>query len=208
MFTVIASLQSSDCPFQTPVSSMLKRGRQGVLNLLERVPQKISSVLNRVRRGIASAFKQASWACFSYSVRSSIRHTFSFTQVVITRRFPSFLLNMSRRMQNAQLLPNDLESATGSQLSMPSGRPLGPLTLDLTCLDSPVESIGVRSIQWIFDTTTDVDMITAAVRMIPKVEWPDQHNVPDELDRLEISMGALMLHGNFCPLHKYRRRLA
>ena len=44
--------------------------------------------------------------------------------------------------------------------------------------------------QWILDTCTDTDTITAAVSMVPEIEWPDDHDVASILVRLNSHLFA------------------
>lgn len=56
----------------------------------------------------------------------------------------------------------------------PSGDPMGlnpSEILDLMLLDSPIGPFGTRA------ASTDTDAITAAVKMVPEIEWPDRHDM-------------------------------
>lgn len=48
-----------------------------------------------------------------------------------------------------------------------------------------VEPTGARTVQWILETSTDSEMIFAAVRMIPEVEWAHQSDITDVLAQLK-----------------------
>lgn len=49
MYSVVASLQSPDCPFQTPVSAILKRGRSGAVTVLNSIRRGVLNMFNRIR---------------------------------------------------------------------------------------------------------------------------------------------------------------
>ena len=77
---------------------------------------------------------------------------------------------------------NDPESAGSWELLEPSQ------PLDLSCLDSPASDAQVEAsaIQWIIETCTlDTEIITAAVIMLPEVEWPEKHRAVRVSERLE-----------------------
>ena len=67
--------------------------------------------------------------------------------------------------------------------------------LDLRFLDPPVEIaqshiIQSRTVQWIIETSTDMDNIAAAAGMVPEVEWPTAEGVTGMLDRLKSHFDA------------------
>ena len=41
-----------------------------------------------------------------------------------------------------------------------------------------------NAVQWTLETTTDLDIIATAASMIPEIEWPDEDNVTNVLERL------------------------
>ena len=175
-FTVIASLQS-DCPFQTPISTVIKRSRQSVSNIIRRGPQDISSVLRRVRQGVARMFRPAHWETPLDSLRHTMRGAFRYTQGLIYRLHAY----QSRIMRTVRPPSNDPESFISSQ-ELISSR---DLWVDLVSLDSPVKLVDAHSVQRILETTTDMEMLTAAVSMVPEVEWPDEYDVLGVLERLK-----------------------
>ena len=65
-------------------------------------------------------------------------------------------------------------------ISMP-GFPSGGVRSVQRILDSG----GSRSVQWILQRSTDMEMITAAMQMVPEVEWLDRHIAIGVLDRLK-----------------------
>ena len=62
--------------------------------------------------------------------------------------------------------------------------------LNLRCLELSVEmaqahAVQSSAVQWILETSTDTDNITAAAEMVPEIEWPAAENVTHVLDRLK-----------------------
>ena len=158
-FTIVASLSSPDCPFQTPVST----------------------VLECVQKGIVPTSRWAFWAGLPSGLRSLSQGTFRGRWHMIYKSVSRFLAYVWRMTQKVPLPSSgDPESAIGSEKSKPSE------VLDLMVLDyhTPVEPLEARAVQWILDTSTDTDTIAAVVRMVPGIEWLDQHDIPSILERL------------------------
>ena len=59
----------------------------------------------------------------------------------------------------------------------------------LKLLNSSVELIGARSIQWILETSTDPEMMTTAAMMVLEVEWVGQ-DITGVLNRLTSHLHA------------------
>ena len=83
---------------------------------------------------------------------------------------PSTLKRRSRS------LANDPESAGSRESSV---------SLDLRCLDSPVDATESRVIQQVIETSTDTEFMTAAVMMVPEVEWPDKDDMAKVSKRMK-----------------------
>jgi hypothetical protein len=87
-------------------------------------------------------------------------------------------------MQPRTLPPTDDSESTGGSDESPLPE------IDFYDLDSPTDPAGACSIQWIIETSTDMDTITTAVKMVPEVEWPDAVDVTFMLDRLTSQLHA------------------
>ena len=57
--------------------------------------------------------------------------------------------------------------------------------LDLSYLNSLDEPAKAGAIQRIIETCTDTEIMTAAVMMVPEVEWPERYDMAIMLDRLK-----------------------
>ena len=63
--------------------------------------------------------------------------------------------------------------------------------LDLTFLEPHIEAQRARdlassnAVQWTLETTTNMDIIATAASMIPEIEWPDEDDVTNVLERLK-----------------------
>jgi hypothetical protein len=150
-FTVIASLISPNCPFQTPVSTALKH----------------------VFQSVAPLTRRKFWAGFLGGLQSFLRGALQAGKQLIYKSISCFAAHFSRIGRMARHPPVD-EEVGESDDSEPSG------ALDLKSLDSIAESIEGRSVQWVLETSTDFDMVTAAVSFIPEVELPNDVHVIDK----------------------------
>jgi Family of unknown function (DUF6535) len=168
-FTVITSLKTPDSPFQTPVSIILQRVLQFLLTTA------------MVRKWRA---RPKPWRMSLSSMQRSLWNTSRAGKYWIRRSIAGIAACLSRilstLMQNIRLRASDLESARGSEHTMS----LDVLHMHIPSLVSPAELAGPCAIQWIIETSTDTDIITAAVWMVSEVEWPDEYNVTFLLGRL------------------------
>ena len=187
-FTVVASLKSPDCPFQTPVSIVLQR----MPGVLQHASKGIIGLGNVVRNKWDEGPK--SWACSLRSLLSSVRACLKNGLHAVIISFPGYFTRSLRR--NRRLPIDDPESARASE--SPSGDferlsyPEEMDHLDLGYLKSPVELAEIHAVQWVLERSTDTDIITAAARMVPEIEWPE--DVTGVLDRLDSH-----LYGSFDP---------
>jgi hypothetical protein len=100
-------------------------------------------------------------------------------------RFRLYVLRIWSALRRTSVSPNDdPESARGSDESTSFKE------IDLVDLDSPADPAGASAIQWILETSTDMDIITTAVQVVPDVEWPYRHNVTLVLNQLTRKLHA------------------
>ena len=214
-FTLVASLKSPDCPFQTPMSTVIRRRIESAVSFRRTIRKKGEE-------------RPESWAGVLVRVLDSIKDTSRTVQGVVTgyvsralayiARTPSALMRRCRLLANP---PNERSWQLSAPLpirrsysdpSLPPPCPAPPPCeppsqswqpsespfqswqpseppfqswqpseslepLDLSCLDSPVGSAEPQAIQQIIETSTDTEVITAAVTMVPEVEWPETCNI-------------------------------
>ena len=183
-FTVVSSLRSPDCPFQTPVSTFLKSFSQGMA-------QKNKQGL-RLRKGpmdlddrMSSATTAAVLPGWQQNLSTRTwRRTYRSGQELVSTVLSRISGLLTHILRTGWMTPQHPDVAIGPDKSMFSG------TMDLKRLDSPPELISARSIDWILETSTDTDMIIAALKMVLEVEWPDQHHVTGILDRLKTHLNV------------------
>ena len=168
-FTVVASLKSPECPFQTPVSTVLQLFRNAVRKQGKDRPKSWTGFLNR-------------WLVF-------VEGTFGTVKRIITESISRFVTYLWR-------LPEALRHRARSMADGPEADSvIGEETislgkLDLDFLEPPTklaEEYAVQSsaVQWILVTSTDTDTVTTAARMLPEIEWPAGDDVTGVLDRLK-----------------------
>ena len=178
-FTIVSSLKSPDCPFQTPVST-----------LLQHVLQYLASFRTKVRKTWEGRSK--TWGGFLDRLRETSRHAVSIGRGTINRLLMQFGSYHSRLV--SALRHNFRSGVTDPEAAGVAEHPeaAGERTekLDLSILDPPVEIAQSRAIQscavrWIIEISTDMDNIAAAAGMVPEIEWTAAEGVTEMLDRLE-----------------------
>ena len=191
LFTVVASLKSPDCPFQTPVSAML----QHVFRLM-------AAFRNLFRKKKKFEEIPKPRARFLDVSRQYSRRVVYNTKALLIKLIEIFGVWLSRLLLTLRhrSLANDPEVAADSEQSEGTGVVLGQLAADaageqtapfeVLRLEFPrplseasrEDEIQTSAVQWILETSTDTDVITAAARMVPEIEWPE--DVLDVLSRL------------------------
>jgi Family of unknown function (DUF6535) len=182
VFTVVSSLRSPDCPFQTPVSTML---------------QHAASTLAIVRQVIRRKWNEhpTSWEDFLNVLRKSSRYLLRTARDLLaklTRSFLAYLSRMPSILSHGRPSATDSEAAMGlEQLGTARGHPSPPDIWDLSLVLSDadlaqVDLVPSRAVRWVIETSTDTDVIAAAAGMVSEVEWPAKIDVPRRLvDRVE-----------------------
>ena len=167
-FTVVASLKSLECPFQTPVSTVLQSFRNAVRKKGEERPKSLAGFLNRqlvfVDRTFGTAYHiiTKSISCFVTFVEGTfgtvkriitkpisrfvtfVEGTFGTMRRIVTRsihsRFVTYLLRPSAALRHrARSMADDSEADRGSEESEKSGAKTTSLGLELDSLESPVK---------------------------------------------------------------------
>jgi Family of unknown function (DUF6535) len=177
-FTVVASLKSPDCPFQTPVSTVIEyaiRDAVAFRRMMHRRgrehPRSWAGFLDRLLLYLERTSRSA-----MDMVTSNIGRVLAYIS-----RLPSALRLASRWALRrwGRLMAIDLESSGGL------GYPSFSEVFHLRRLDSPPDPAEPQAIQWIIEASTDTEIITSAVMMVPEVEWPDKYDVASLSDRLK-----------------------
>ena len=169
-FTVLASLRYADCPFETPVSTILL---------------KLYSMIH----GLVHRWREL-WALFSEEPKfprrlkseSSLRYFFRagglIVIVVVANLVAAFLACLGLILRYLRLksrsLTEDPESS-GREHNVASER---VVNLDLM----PVDPVRAQAVQWILETSTDPDTIASAATIVLEIEWPDEYDITGVLE--------------------------
>jgi Family of unknown function (DUF6535) len=203
-YTVLESLTSPDCPFQTPVSVMVTRLTRKAITFGTTVRQKWDQ-------------RPKSWASVN-GLLSSVRTRLEIGQHAVVRsitRVPTYFTRILSALTcrgRVQIIDPERESARGAEHS---SQPAGDLEkhpdsdkLFLDYGESPVEFevAEVHAVQWVLEKSTDTDIITTAAKMVPEIEWP--HEVSDVLDRLNSHLYASFDPARQLPLLAQERAVA
>jgi Family of unknown function (DUF6535) len=196
-FTVVASLKSPDCPFQTPVSTLIQRVMISVLAVMYTMT--FPKVVRQKWEG-----RPRSWVGFLDGLRLSSMRIIYAVKDLISDSIARFAMYLSQLLgalrRNVGLFAHGPEAAAGSELSAVAERVRSAVVaagerkisldvLDLGSLESRAEAqvnaVQSSAIHWILETTTDTDIISTAARMILEIEWPAEDDVTDVVDRLK-----------------------
>jgi Family of unknown function (DUF6535) len=192
-FTVVSSLKSPDCPFQTPVSTMLQHAVGNMAVVRQVIRQQWEERPN-------------SWEGFVDVLRRSSRRAFLTAKDLIARLTGPCVAYLSRITIPSILrwghpLPTDPEAVIDlEQLDTAGEQKSSSDTWDLSLVVSnaylaQVDAIPSRAVQWVIETSTDTDIIAAAAGMVSEIEWPVELNVTEMLmDRLRSSFFACFDH--------------
>ena len=204
-FTLVSSLRSSDCPFQTPVSTVSHR----ILHHMAPFRAMVRGAWVKRPKSWADflALLRKSWMGLLGLLREFSGRALHIAKDLISKWISPFVAQLSRMfspVRQFRSTPADPEAAGGPEQVVGAGSVLlSPvpareetasltgfdLNLDLD-LDLPVEIAQVyamqcSAVQWILETSTDMDNIAAAAGMLPEIEWPAEDNVDVVFNRLK-----------------------
>jgi hypothetical protein len=144
--------------------------------------------------------RPSSWADFLMAMWAHLNDALQIGKEVITKWISllrvCILRLLSALRHEAELSTNDPGSAGDLELQVSSKldgglEQLALLTvLDLDRLDVISESVETRTVRWLLETSTDIDTIAAAAGLVPEVDWPEDYNVTDMVDRMESQLNA------------------
>lgn len=180
-FTVFASLMSSDCPFQTPVSVVIRLTCQ--LIVIRMVQFHDLYHLRYVPRciGLGVALGKSLLAGFA-SARSML---------FALRTVTSSCLRSIRALRSSQTrapLICDLEFGKRPSEATESYLPAISLSYEFPAVS--VASSDAPSVKWLLETSTDPNVFIAACQLVPEVEWPFDFDVSGIISLLHRSLGS------------------
>jgi hypothetical protein len=126
--------------------------------------------------------RRKSLAVYLRDLQEFVRGVFTFAKDIITRalaRFRIYLLRIWSALRRTSQLPTQCDT-----------EPMSFEELYLHVLHHPADPTGGHSIQWVLETSTDMDIIATAVQMVPEVEWRNGHDVIFMLDQLTSQLYA------------------
>jgi hypothetical protein len=205
--TVMACLISPACPFQTPMSTVLRMlGIHKVL-LLTFEPasmyfQQLKTPAHAVLQRMLDTFRSR-WTQLSEALRGPVRATGTFARgslqlllAVLHKGLRSLVLHPSTNNvdSEAQPLDQDLDVL-----------PENEYTLTLNLPHIPTSDLEAPSIKWLLETSTDPEVLHAAASFVPQVEWPLCLNVSDMLYQLsDIFTSCVDSHRRIVPSFEAR----
>ena len=207
-FTVVASLKSPDCPFQTPVSTVLQSALQPFRHVRkkgEKYPKSWAGFLIRLPVLMEITFGTVKCIITKSILRlvTFVEGIFGAVKRIITKpisRFVTYLLRLPAALScRARYIANDPEADRGSEQwgahsdADAPGEKTTSLELVLDSLESPVKAeyaVQSSAVEWILAISTDTDTVITAARMLPEIEWPAGNDVIGVMDRLNSHLCA------------------
>jgi hypothetical protein len=184
--TVMTCLISPACPFQTPMSTVLRMlGTDRVLLLIFEPASryfhqlKISAhaVLRRRLDALTPRWIQLSEALIGV-VRATgefARRSLELLSAALHNGLCSLVPRSSTNVGDSEAQPLDPELDVFAEDN-------GILSLDLP--DIPTSNLEAPSVKWLLETSTDPEVFITAARLVPLVEWPLDLDVSDMLPQL------------------------
>ncbi|KAG2052482.1 hypothetical protein BDR06DRAFT_524238 [Suillus hirtellus] len=180
-FTVFASLMSSDCPFQTPVSVVIRLTCQ--LIVIRMVQFHDLYHLRYVPRciGLGVALGELLLAGFA-SARSMLS---------ALRTVTSSCLRYIRALRSSQTCAPVICDLEFGKLPSEATEPYLPsISLSYEFPAVSVASSDAPSVKWLLETSTDPNVFIAACQLVPEVEWPFDFDVSGIISLLHRSLGS------------------
>jgi hypothetical protein len=173
-FTVFASLMSSDCPFQTPVSVVIRLTWQL----------------------IGFCVVQFYDLCHLRYAPRYIRLGVAFGKLLLTglSGARSMLSNLYRTVTSSCLRAirapaiRDLEFGKLPSKTTESCLPVISLSYEFPAVS--VASSDAPSVKWLLETSTDPSVFIAACQLVPEVEWPFDFDVSGIISLLHRGLGS------------------
>ena len=215
-FTLVASLKSPDCPFQTPVSMMAQHSLSVMAAFAKGFREKwlgrpilCTDFRNNLRyfsgrtlsRAESLIIKSITLLAVYFSrylgaLRHNVRPLVHAEAGQYLEQSGAFQTGSSvGRKQSLNLdikLAGGLEhSGNTGDVEPDSGATEEQTMWQLTFLDPPIEAQRAQNfassnhVQWTLETTMDLDIIATAASMIPEIEWPDEDDITNMLERLK-----------------------
>jgi Family of unknown function (DUF6535) len=182
-FTVVSSLKSPDSPFQTPVSTMLRRVlpdtaafRQGVREKWTRRPRTWTGFLHGLRELSTHTVRTAMYLIATRSIRFGVY----LSQLLLALRHK--IRSLTHGPESPAAGSGQLDAKAASDQHATSSE-----DIDLGFLESSdmVNAVQSAAVQWILDISTDTDTIAVAASMVSEIEWLPNVDINHVRDRLK-----------------------
>ncbi|KAG1722869.1 hypothetical protein EDB19DRAFT_2029243 [Suillus lakei] len=187
--TVMACLISPSCPFQTPISTVLRMLHiDRLLHLIFkptfRYLQQLASSAHGVLQRRLGTFR-SSWTRVSEALEGPVRATGAFARRSHKLLFAALHKGLRSLAPYSSTKVVDWEAQSFDQKLDVLAESKCILTLDLP--DISISDLEAPSIKWLLETSTDPEVFLAAANPVPQVEWPLDLDVSDMLHQLSDS---------------------
>ncbi|KAG1742133.1 hypothetical protein EDB19DRAFT_673428 [Suillus lakei] len=174
-FTVFASLMSSDCPFQTPVSVVIRIAWRltgiRMVQFYESCHFKLRYAPRYIGLGVALGKSLLTGLTSARSMLSALRDRMVTSSCL--RSIRTLRSRLSARFRAPVI--RDLEFGKLPSKATESCLPVISLSYEFPPVS--VASSDAPSVKWLLETSTDPNVFIAACHLVPEVEWPFDFDV-------------------------------
>ncbi|KAG2132062.1 hypothetical protein DEU56DRAFT_902375 [Suillus clintonianus] len=184
----MACLISPSCPFQTPISTILRMLRiDRVLLLIFRPASRHFQQLTTSVRGVLQRLVGtlgSRWTWLSEALRGHVRAVGAFARRYLPRAFATLRDGLRFFVPRSSTNVVDSEAQSLDQNQDVVAENTSVLEVDLDLPHVPTSDLDAPSIKWLLETSTDPEVFLAAASIVPQVEWPLDLDVSDMLPQL------------------------
>ncbi|KAG2151206.1 uncharacterized protein EDB93DRAFT_1276132 [Suillus bovinus] len=171
--TVMACLISPTCPFQTPISKILQLCIKKVLDLKFK---QVSSYFQQLKKSLYG------FDPFMTELPNKLLDIVISGWTRLSGVFRVLIHSPGPAHGHSSTKPGNEETQQTQPLSQGLAGGHGTLKLDIS--DMPISDLNVPSVKWLLETSTDPEVLLAATRLVPEVEWPLGLDISDTLHQL------------------------
>jgi hypothetical protein len=198
--TVMACLISPACPFQTPISTILRMLR--VDSVLRLVFKRVSCYFQQLTTSVHSVLERmlgiirSRWSRLSEVFRSPVHAVGTFSR----RSLQQLITTLHNWLR--LVVPHSLTEVVDPEAQSLHLHPdvLSENEYAPTVPDIPTSNLEAPSIKWLLETSTDPEVFLTAVSFVPHVDWPLDLDVSDMLPQLhDVFTSCVGFHGQTIP---------
>ncbi|OAX38100.1 hypothetical protein K503DRAFT_819061, partial [Rhizopogon vinicolor AM-OR11-026] len=184
-FSVLASLMSSDCPFQTPVSVVMRLAWHVTEVRAEQLYDfcDFQYTPRYIRPGVAFIKLLLTGLASARSMLSALHRAIIHSVISSIRPLRSLLPAQPHAPASC-----DLEFGTLPSEAIEPYLPVISVSYEFPVIS--IASSDAPSVKWLLETSTDPNVFIAACHLVPEVEWPFDFDVSGIISLLHRTLGS------------------